>query len=289
MSDEGEDAIIDPRFRVVQPWSEEQIERWKFERRRNYPTQSKFEAANRIKAALQEKRRKIREARENDLRDRNSRELKRKPRKQRHPYSKRKRFDHQTQPRRETTFQFPDFDYEEEGFKDGIIMFPGTVKAMKADQDDLNNSDIPISDDEEDTVGYYRSCSLMEEDENEVTANLLKDTDQQNKIPAVKTSKMSAFDSDDNDAPEVQKIQHISELATGSNVIKSSQCKKNTETQSTKQKEKSYSEILKRPRRPTTLLETLLDSEIKQERYDLLQCIHYVVSNNFFGIGANKK
>ena len=99
------------------------------------------------------------------------------------------------------------------------------------------------------------------------------------------------IDSDDNDAPEVQKIQHISEeVATGSNVIKApQQCKKNNETQSTKQKEKSYSEILKRPRRPTTLLETLLDSEIKQERYDLLQCIHYVVSNNFFGIGANKK
>lgn len=49
-------------------------------------------------------------------------------------------------------FQFPDSDYEEEGVKDGIVMFCGTVKAMKNAQENLHEIDIPISDDEEEEV-----------------------------------------------------------------------------------------------------------------------------------------
>lgn len=38
-------------------------------------------------------------------------------------------------------------------------------------------------------------------------------------------------------------------------------------------------------KRPPTLLEKLLAQEINEERVELLQCVKYIVGNNFFGIG----
>ena len=41
-------------------------------------------------------------------------------------------------------------------------------------------------------------------------------------------------------------------------------------------------------RGPPTLLEKLLDSEIRKERSELLQCVKYVVEKDFFGVGRKK-
>lgn len=47
-----------------------------------------------------------------------------------------------------------------------------------------------------------------------------------------------------------------------------------------------YSKLKKQ--RPNTLLEKLLQPDIRHERNVLLQCVRYVVENNFFGTGNNK-
>ena len=51
---------------------------------------------------------------------------------------------------------------------------------------------------------------------------------------------------------------------------------------------KDYVKILRKRRHEQTFLEKLLEDEIIKERYEILQCLHYVCSNNFFGIGANE-
>ena len=43
--------------------------------------------------------------------------------------------------------------------------------------------------------------------------------------------------------------------------------------------------VPKRPRRESSLLEKLLAKDIAAERSELLQCVKYVVANNFFGVG----
>ena len=37
MEDDETDTYIDPRFRTVEPWSNEAIETWKYDRKRKYP------------------------------------------------------------------------------------------------------------------------------------------------------------------------------------------------------------------------------------------------------------
>ena len=51
---------------------------------------------------------------------------------------------------------------------------------------------------------------------------------------------------------------------------------------------KDYVRILRKRRHEQTFLEKLLEDEIIKERYEILQCLHYVCSNNFFGIGSNE-
>lgn len=54
-----------------------------------------------------------------------------------------------------------------------------------------------------------------------------------------------------------------------------------------KQKPKKKTDLFYRRRR-MTLLEKLLAKEIRQERNQILQCVHYIVKNKFFGVGDNK-
>ena len=70
MEDDETDTYIDPRFRTVEPWSNEAIETWKYDRKRKYPTFTKLESAKRVKQALEEKRRRMREARANQMKER---------------------------------------------------------------------------------------------------------------------------------------------------------------------------------------------------------------------------
>lgn len=298
--DEGE-VYIDPRFRGVEPWSKESIDQWKEERRKKYPTFKRYEAANRIKIALEEKKRRICEARAQQIKE-NPTKFKRQRRKPNHQSFKRRRrdFNPVTQQTNEG-FQFPDSDYEEEGVKDGIVMFCGTVKAMKNAQENLHEIDIPISDDEEEEVQEnFREIESEDEGDNKPKSTSHVEPGDNSKNIVANSSKVTntswgAFDLDgDDEIPEIQSVKIRKEMSNEDTNLTTNSARKNPVSALNKKrqiplKEKSYAEILKRPKRATTLLETLLDPEIKKERYELLQCVHYVVSNNFFGVGRSNK
>jgi len=298
--DEGE-VYIDPRFRGVEPWSKESIEQWKEERRKKYPTFKRYEAANRIKIALEEKKRRIREARAQQIKE-NPNKFKRQRRKQNHSFKRRRRdFNHPVTQQTNEGFQFPDSDYEEEGVKDGIVMFCGTVKAMKNVQENLHEIDIPISDDEEEEFqeNFPEIESEDEYDNKAKSTSHVEPGDNSKNIVAnsskVTNTSWGAFDLDgDDEIPEIQSVKIRKEMSNEDTNLTTNSARKNPVPALNKKrqiplKEKSYAEILKRPKRATTLLETLLDPEIKKERYELLQCVHYVVSNNFFGVGRSNK
>jgi len=298
--DEGE-VYIDPRFRGVEPWSKESIDQWKEERRKKYPTFKRYEAANRIKIALEEKKRRIREARAQQIKE-NPNKFKRQRRKQNHSFKRRRRnFNHPVTQQTNEGFQFPDSDYEEEGVKDGIVMFCGTVKAMKNAQENLHEIDIPISDDEEEEVQEnFREIESEDEGDNKPKSTSHVESGDNSKNIVANSSKVTntswgAFDLDgDDEIPEIQSVKIRKEMSNEDTNLTTNSARKNPVSALNKKrqiplKEKSYAEILKRPKRATTLLETLLDPEIKKERYELLQCVHYVVSNNFFGVGRSNK
>ena len=198
-------------------------------------------------------------------------------------------------------FQFPDSDYEEEGVKDGIVMFCGTVKAMKNAQENLHEIDIPISDDEEEEVQEnFREIESEDEGDNKPKSTSHVEPGENSKNIVANSSKVTytswgAFDLDgDDEIPEIQSVKIRKEMSNEDTNLTTNSARKNPVSALNKKrqiplKEKSYAEILKRPKRATTLLETLLDPEIKKERYELLQCVHYVVSNNFFGVGRSNK
>ena len=198
-------------------------------------------------------------------------------------------------------FQFPDSDYEEEGVKDGIVMFCGTVKAMKNVQENLHEIDIPISDDEEEEFqeNFPEIESEDEGDNKPKSTSHVEPGDNSKNIVAnsskVTNTSWGAFDLDgDDEIPEIQSVKIRKEMSNEDTNLTTNSARKNPVSALNKKrqiplKEKSYAEILKRPKRATTLLETLLDPEIKKERYELLQCVHYVVSNNFFGVGRSNK
>lgn len=109
-------------------------------------------------------------------------------------------------------------------------------------------------------------------------------------------------DSDD-EAPEEQPIAHESDFhptettddrpqtaSRSSNLKRSSAAMAETViTDSQKSKKPTLLDLSKRYRRQNTLLEKLLEKDIRHERNVLLQCVRYVVANNFFGVGSSEK
>ena len=186
---------------------------------------------------------------------------------------------------------FPDFDYEEEGVKDGIVMFPGTAQILSESVEE-EDVDIPISDDEDEN--YEVLNDTLSTSESEIVENLPSGSgnpqvSDQVSAKTQNVEKWATFEiEDDDDAPEVQAVKIRKDDASGMTSHENTD-KKVNEAKTIKKPEKSYAQILWRPKRPTTLLETLLESEITREKYELLQCINFVVSNGFFGVAENKK
>lgn len=106
----------------------------------------------------------------------------------------------------------------------------------------------------------------------------------------------SMADDDDNDAPEEQPIQRqIDEqqdkqydLSGPTEIQKPEEKKKidtKTATNTREFKKRTILDMTRKIRNQNTLLEKLLQKDIRHERNVLLQCVRYVVENNFFGIG----
>lgn len=117
-----------------------------------------------------------------------------------------------------------------------------------------------------------------------------------------------ANDDGDNEAPEEQPVQRMTELPPADPIVSSTNCqaestdskprkrqrKRNGPTSSNnesgkKPKPTTLLDLSKRYRNQNTMLEKLLQKDIRHERNVLLQCVRHVVQNRFFGIGSENK
>lgn len=100
----------------------------------------------------------------------------------------------------------------------------------------------------------------------------------------------------DDDAPEEQPIQRQindsqqkkPDEVSGPTEIQKPQQKKKNDAKTLNEKipkKRSILDMTRKIRNQNTLLEKLLQKDIRHERNTLLQCVRYVVENNFFGIG----
>ena len=292
-------------------WTKETIDKWNNERRRKYPTLQKGEKAAKIKQVLTEKRQKIQEIRQKQYQERkaesprvsNSYEK----RGGRGAGSGRGRRNRQKNPakRRYGVYEFPEFDYEnddEKDVKDGIFAFCGTKSnenSCRFNENTKPNEDtFTISDEDEEMVHKSKRDETVEEE-------AIEDSDVDDDPPEmVPISRVIV-----QELPNVSKEQ--SETITNEAVIDNLAVDK--EIQSDKKKvsfqdtssttkppiksiykqddlSKDYVRILRGTgrRHEQTFLEKLLEDEILKERYEILQCLHYVCSNNFFGIGKEE-
>ena len=203
-------------------------------------------------------------------------------------------------------FVFPDFDYEDEDdmkVHDGVPKFLGTVEYLKSLQSKTADTEIDLSDDD-----FEFSDSV---DDGEITLSELEtsgsgadqDVSQdQEMIEAASSHEVNVnivleeqselldqAECDEDDGPPVaEKIVKVTDIPE----VSPEPSKKSTSLPEGKKcakskfdSDKSYLQILRRPKRDPTLMEKLLSSEIERERCELLQCLKYVCKDNFFGIG----
>jgi hypothetical protein len=224
----------------------------------------------------------------------------------------------------EMPFQFPASDYEIEGVKDGVTMFRGTkaffAQAEKS-MESLTDNSLDISDEDEDLYVHTKDESSIMSDSELGETSELESSLQDTKHPVAQLIRRQE---EEEEAPEAVQVPQATEVPEATDAPKavtkvishpepvkpvqkedsddeapemqpikraSSSLNMNDERPKSKKakivkKQKNYAQILKRPRRPPTLLEKLLNTEMEKERYEVLQCLHYVVSKNFFGTGT---
>lgn len=116
----------------------------------------------------------------------------------------------------------------------------------------------------------------------------------QMKVEIDERNEMQAVESDsDDEAPEEQPINRQSHDSQQPDETNSgpTQIQPEEETKAVPQalhmaKKRTVLDMTRKIRNQNTLLEKLLQKDIRHERNVLLQCVRYVVANNFFGIGA---
>lgn len=106
--------------------------------------------------------------------------------------------------------------------------------------------------------------------------------------------------SDDDEPPEVQSISHEpfeeNGMIENKAIDTEADCKRRNDQQSRQHepkpkipKKQSVFDMTKKIRHQNSLLEKLLQKDIRHERNVLLQCVRYVVENDFFGVGQPTK
>lgn len=131
----------------------------------------------------------------------------------------------------------------------------------------------------------------------ENTVNLKRPADFDDELP----NKQTKLDSDvienfkqnmaiksDDEEPDEHPIERQSEVTHDTVVLESGPTKTKPMTTTTNErirKRKTVLDMTQKIRNQNTLLEKLLQKDIRHERNVLLQCVRYVVEQNFFGIG----
>lgn len=186
-----------------------------------------------------------------------------------------------------------------------------TAAEQKEDNKQENDVSIGVNTIDDVTTLSDPNPKTIESNENgtdEITENITRKrvADEVNELP-VKQIKIESdvpkelivqcteTKSDDDDAPEEEPIQRQSgdiedkvAVESGPTQIKPEEKKKSNSKASTNEKivkHRTVLDVTRRIRNQNTLLEKLLQKDIRHERNILLQCVRYVVENNFFGIG----
>lgn len=179
-----------------------------------------------------------------------------------------------------------------------------------SDEDDPNvgSTDLPIIDckpPNSGEVGLSETHSLLDDKSTEVPKaddNLLINqtniSNDANYNEANVPCEEQPIDENDDEAPEEATVQRVSDLPcpAGQDTTCSkaqSQPRKRqrhheVHAMPKKAKPTSILDLSRRYRNQNTMLEKLLQKDIRHERNVLLQCVRYVVDNKFFGIGQLK-
>ena len=284
---EEENPVISPAILNLS-WTKETIDKWNSDRRRKYPTLQKGEKAARVKQILDEKRQKLHEIRLKQLQERKERpQFRNIHQKRRGGGGGRRR--HQNKARRYGVYEFPDIDYEDEktDIKDGIYAFCGTKSnenSCRYNEITKPNEDLfSISDEDDDMNQQMINTDMNEESSDE------DDDDPPEVVPIKRGVQEQIAPTNEPFIQNVAETTGVREESNKKNVQfqDSTGIAKNSPTKSISRdgRTKDYVKILRGRRHEQTFLEKLLEDEILKERYEILQCLHYVCSNNFFDIG----
>lgn len=197
-----------------------------------------------------------------------------------------------------------DSDSDDDNLNDNI---EATMAEMKEDSEQENNVNIDANTTQNITTSSDPNLKIIQSNEDELIENINRKRSghEVDELPA-KLLKIETINPDelavqnpeiesDNDAPEEQAIQRQSaiaedtpEMESGPTQIKPNERKKpNSKTLTNEKitKRRTVLDMTRKIRNQNTLLEKLLQKDIRHERNVLLQCVRYVVENNFFGIG----
>jgi len=270
--DDEANPVIAPAL-INLAWTSEAIAKWKNDRLKKYPTVAKGERAAKIKEVLSNKRQKIQEVRQQKY-------LERQATRQQPPQrqaKKRKRNRDSFKPR--DAFQFPDCDNEENGVKDGIFAFCGTKSNEKsADpfESHVNGTSFNISDEEDDIV-----FSKNVEAKDLSGDNAVESDDEPPEVVSIKKVTEDIADFTQNTVNPIS-IQESSSSRVLTEAVKVEKSPVKQSFKAPNELKKDYVKILRGPRRDQTFLEKLLEPEMIREKYEILQCLHYICSQNFF-------
>lgn len=327
----------------------EEIEKWREERRRRFPTKENVELRQQIQEAKQKRGERI-----NDPKNRFGRKSDRKKPGQENntrdtkiQETKKRRRKRKVKPVHEISAGIaPSADTEKihesnEILNGKIPMFQGTSQMytsikVKPTENALTGligaygtSDDENSDDSESSKNMLNmvedQCELPQTNENhlkeivienkpsaEVIMNIstINESPSTPILPTIDNSiGDSVFDYDsNNEAPEEELVQRIPNetipIPEQSSATHTTKKQKKDERNASNKREsdeakqqkkgitrrvrKSGLDLTKRYRHQNTMLEKLLQKDIRHERNVLLQCVRYVVENNFFNVGQKK-
>jgi hypothetical protein len=157
-------------------------------------------------------------------------------------------------------------DSEPEDYCSGVPMFKGSsVVASESSCDEKS---------EEDSYPSVAKCQTFSDDESPEEVKFLKATEE--------------LSEESKEEKSTNKIQQTDPHSQANEFQKSAECGTEPSTSVPRRQRKSFEESAryrqqKMVQRPPTLLERLLAKEMRDERTELLQCVKYVVENNFLG------
>ena len=277
--DDEKNCVVAPAI-LNKSWTSESIQQWCKDRTKKYPTLAKAEKVELVRQFREERKKRMR----SEIKER-SEQISKRARKEKSQFQKKPR-----NIRKYGDYEFPDCDHEEEDGKEGIVMFRGTKihdqELAKKSLESTFDESLPISDSDSGDSCIESTLSDVEESV-------------KNPIKTAKEMEFSFKAEDDDDAPQAVSIKKSDKLDIQEPKVfeivrekvqpqcsPSDRSKAQAKPHVTAIKDEKFNEdylrVLRKKKSQETFLEKLLENEIIRERHELLQCLHFVVTNNFF-------